>query len=152
MAERLGRADEGEPPLLLVAQHLDPDPGCIADRRRHLVAIGCLTHSRRRHRANLLSAQLFGQPHLGGDDLADFVGLLAEDRPVVIERLVDPRIGPLLHHLLQLPLNRLGNEHPGRIRPNIYGSAERHGVPSHVPRVVGSQAPGAAASRAGGMG
>ena len=36
VAERLGRADEGEPPLLLVAEHLDRDAGGLADRRGHL--------------------------------------------------------------------------------------------------------------------
>src|SRR4029077_6408856 len=45
-----------------------------------------------------------------------------------VERLVDPRIGPLLHHLLQLPFNGLGNEHTSRVRPNIYGGTERHGA------------------------
>ena len=34
VAERLGRADEGEPALLLLAEDLDRDPGGLADRRR----------------------------------------------------------------------------------------------------------------------
>ncbi len=137
--EGLGRADEGESPLLLVAQHVDRDAGRIADRGRDLAAVGGLAHGRRRHRAYLLGAQLSRQAHLGGDDLADFVDLRGKDRAIGVERLVDPRVGALLHHLLQLAVDRLSDEHAGGVGADIDGSAESHRPLIHLPKQSGSQ-------------
>jgi hypothetical protein len=89
--------------------------GTPADPGRRLGAVVRLAHGGGRYRANLLRTQLTGQPHLGGDDVADLLHLLGEDRAVAVERLVDARIGALLHHLLQLPVDRLGDEHAGRV-------------------------------------
>ena len=108
-------------------QHVDPHPGRLADRRRHRLAVAGLADRRGRDRADLLGAELAGQPHLGGHHLADLIDLLRPDRPVAVERLVDPRVGALLHHLLQLPVDRLGDEHAGRVGADIYGSAEHRG-------------------------
>ena len=82
VAERLGRADEGEPPLLLVAEDLDRDAGGRGDRLRHLLAVAGLAHGRGGDGADRLRAELAGQPHLGRDDLADLVDLRRRDRPV----------------------------------------------------------------------
>ena len=76
MAERFGRADEGEPPLLLLAEDLDRDPGGLADRRRDRLAVAGLADGGGRDRADLLGAELLGEPHLGRDDLGDLVDLL----------------------------------------------------------------------------
>ena len=81
MPKRLGRADEGEPPLLLVAEDLDRHSGRLADRLRHRLAVGSLADRGGRNRADLLGAQLLRQPHLGRDDLADFVDLLRRIAP-----------------------------------------------------------------------
>ena len=59
-----------------------------------------------------------------------------------VERLVDPRIGPLLHDLLELAVDRLRHEHARRIRADIYSRTEHgEGVTSNVPRHLGSQPP-----------
>ena len=51
MAERLGRADEGEPPLLLLAEDVDRHAGLLADRCATAFAVGRLAHRRRRDRS-----------------------------------------------------------------------------------------------------
>src|SRR4051795_3030392 len=135
MAERLRRPDECQPALLLVAENLDPHPGRLADRRGGFVAVGRLAHGRGRHRPNLPGAQLPSQPNLRSDNLGNLVDLLRQDRPVGVERLVDPRIRPLLHHLLQLPIDRLRDQDARRVGADIYGSAEHPGLSSMFPDV-----------------
>ena len=73
VAERLGRADEGEPPLLLLAEDLDRDAGVLADLLGDSGAVARLAHRGGRHRADRLRAKLPREPHLGGDDLGDLV-------------------------------------------------------------------------------
>ena len=89
-------------------------------------------------RRGSLGPELARQPHLGGDDLADLLDLLGKDLPLLAERLVDPRIGPLLHHLLQLPIHRLRHEHARGVGADIYGGAEHRPVIHHVPKPPGS--------------
>src|ERR1044071_8598882 len=100
MAQGLGRTDERESPLLLVAQYLDRDAGRIGDRLRDVVAVAGLAHGRGGDGADLPGTELFGEPDLGRDDVADFVDLLGPDCAIAVERLVDPSVGALLHHLL----------------------------------------------------
>ena len=125
--EGLGRADEGEPSLLLLAEDLDLDPGGLADLLRRLLAVARLAHRGGRDRADRLGAELTRQADLGGDHLGDFLDLLGEDLAVSAERLVDPRVGALLHHLFQLPVDGLGDEHAGRIGADVYCGAEHPG-------------------------
>src|SRR6478672_3908286 len=125
MSQRLGRAEEGESALLLLGKDLDRDARRSANRLGRLLAVLRLADRRGRDGADLLRPQLLGQSHLGRNDLADFADFLLGD-PALFNRLADPRISPLLHHLLQLPVNRLGHKQPSGVGPNINGGAKRH--------------------------
>ena len=127
MAEGLGRADEGEAALLLVAEDVDLDAGGRADLPRRPLAIARLAHRGGRYRANRLGAELTRQADLGGDDLGDLLDLVGTDRSVVVDRLVDSGVGALLHHLFQLAVDRLRHEHARRIGADIYCGAEHPG-------------------------
>ena len=135
VAEGLGRADEGEPPLLLLAEDVDRDPGGLGDRlRRPRSPLRRLADRRGGDRADRLGAELARASRTWvattSPTSSIFSGTIA---PVVVERLVDPRVGPLLHHLLQLPVDRLGDEHARRVGADIYRGAE-HGPWIHVRR------------------
>ncbi len=64
MIERAGCADERQPRLLLVAEHLDLDAAALRDRARELVLVGGLADRRGGHRADRLGAELAREPHL----------------------------------------------------------------------------------------
>ncbi len=149
VAEGLRGADEGQPPLLLAAEDLDREARLLGHPRGDLLAVGRLADRRGRDRADRLGAELAGEADLSGDDLRYLGRLPLGDRPVAVERLADARIGPLLHHLLQLPVHWLRHEDARRVGPNIYGGAERHRLISHIPKRPGSQPSLATAARGG---
>ena len=132
MAERLGRADEGEPPLLLLGEDLDRDAGVSADLLGDGGTVARFAHRGGRHGADRLRPELARQANLGRHDLPHLVRLLGRNRPRIPDRLVDPRIGPLLHQLPQLPIARLRHEQARGIGSNIYGGAEHPGTLSEV--------------------
>jgi hypothetical protein len=127
MPQRLRGAEEGEPALLLLGEDLDRDPGGGTDLLGRFPPVLCLADRRGGDGADLLRAELLSEPHLGGDNLANFLDFLLGDPTLAIDRLADPRIGPLLHHLLQLPVDRLRDQQSRRVRTDVYGGAESHG-------------------------
>jgi hypothetical protein len=133
VTQALGRAEEGEPALLLVAEDVDRDPGGLADLARRLLAVARLADRSRRNRPDRLRSELASEPHLRRHQLRNLLDLRRLDRAISVECFVDPRVGALLHHLLQLPLDRLGDEHAGGVGADIYGSAEHQGVPLMFP-------------------
>ena len=124
VAQGLGRADERQATLLVLAQHLDLDARDAGDLGHDLGAVGRLADRRRGHGADRLGAHLLGEPDLGGDHLGDLGDLVGVDRPVVLRGLADPRVGALLHHLAKLALLRLGDEHAGGVRADVDRRAE----------------------------
>ena len=124
MAERLGRADEREPALLLLAQDLDRQPGGLGDLLRRLLGVLGLADRRGGDDPDRLRPELLGEPHLGGDDLGELGDLLVGDLALALRVLVEARVGALLHHLAQLALLRLGDEHAGGVRADVDRRAE----------------------------
>ena len=61
MAERLGRADEGQAALLLLGEDLDLDAGDLLDLLHGLLAVLGVADRRRRNGADRLGAELLGE-------------------------------------------------------------------------------------------
>ena len=78
MAERLGRADERQPPLLLLGQDVDRHPGRLGDQLRRLLGVLGLANRGGGDDPDRLGAELLGEPHLGGDHLGELGDLLGE--------------------------------------------------------------------------
>ena len=130
MTERLGRAEEGEPTLLLLAEHLDLDPGGLRDLGDDLAPVLGLADRRRRDDADRLGAELLGEAELRRHRLGDLGDLLVRDLALRLRGVVDPRVGALLHDRPQLTLLGLSDEHPGRVRADVDRRAE------HRPELV----------------
>ena len=131
-------------PSSSLAEDLDLDPGGRADRRRHLVAVGGLAHRRGRDRADLSAPSSRASRTWVATTSPTSSIFSRQDRAVVVERLVDPRVGALLHHLLQLAIDRLRDEHAGGVGADIDGSAEHPGLPRMFPDARISSAGGSA--------
>ena len=123
------RPDEGEPPLLLLAQYLDRQAAGARHLVDHLLAVGGLPHCGCRDDADRVGIELLGEPHLRRDGLRDLLHLLGADRPVGSRGLAEPRERLLVHHSAQLTLLRLGHEHARGVRADVDRCAE-HGEPS----------------------
>src|SRR3954451_9606576 len=124
MAQRLRCADEGEAPLLVLAQDLHVHPRNPVDLGNDLSAVGGLADCGRRHGPGRLGADLLGEAQLRGNHVGDLIDLRGVDRTLVLRGLVDPRVAPLLHHLAELPVLRLGHEHTRGVRADVDGGAE----------------------------
>ena len=119
MPQRAGRADERQACLLVAREDVHVDAGGVADRRDQLVAVGRQADRRRRHRTQLQGSQLFGEPHLCGDDPRHLGDLLLVDAVVALAALADAGEGALLEELSQLPVGGLGDEQARRVRADV---------------------------------
>ena len=124
MAERLRRADERKAPLLVLGEDLDLDPGDALDLLHGLFAVLGFANGRGRDGADRLGAELLSEPDLGAHDLCGLGDLLVRDAAVALRVGADLRVGALLHHLAELALLRLGDEHARRVRADVDGRAE----------------------------
>ena len=127
VAERLRRAEEGEPALLLVAEDLDRQAGEAADLLRRLVAVLGLADRGGGDDPDRLGAELVGEPDLSRDDVGDLGDLLVGDLAAGLGVAADLRVGALLHDLAQLALVGLGDEHARGVGADVDRRSE------HVP-------------------
>jgi ABC-type branched-subunit amino acid transport system ATPase component len=119
VAERRGGAEERVPRLLLAAEDVDLDARLLLDAGQQLVAVGRLADRVGADRPDRLGAALAGQPHLLGDG-AGHLGRLA-GRDLALRAQAGER--PLLHDLAEPPVGDLGDEQPGRVRPDVDAGA-----------------------------
>ena len=101
--------------LLLLGEDLHRDPRRPADRRGDRVGVARLANRGGGNCADRFGAELTSETNLGGDDLGNLGDLLRDDCAVPVDRLVDAGVGALFHHLLELAVDRLGDEHARRI-------------------------------------
>ena len=127
MTECLGRPDEGQAALLLVAQDLDTEAALALDPRDDLGAVRSLANRRGGDDPNCLRAQLLGEADLRRDDVRDLDDLVLVDRAVVRGPLADLVVGALLHDLAELPALGLGDEDARGIRADVDRRAEHLG-------------------------
>ena len=87
MAEGLGRAEEGEAALLVLAEDVHRHARDPRDLGHDLLPVGRLADRRGGDGPDRLGSQLLGKAHLGGDHLRDLGDLLGIDAPLCCEAL-----------------------------------------------------------------
>ena len=134
VVERAGRADEREPRLLLVAEHLDVDAGALRDRAREAPPgwrpRGSPPSRRRgssRCRARARDGPASRRRRRPRGSSSAGSGRRAE-------ALADPGEGALAQQLAQAAVGRLGDQQPRRVRADVDAAAD------HDAQAIGSHA------------
>ncbi len=107
MPEHLRGTDEGEPRLLVPAQHGDGDVGGRRTAAPHLLVLERVADRRRGDRADGIGTQLAGHADLGRDHARDLVDLVRRDAAVVAQALAEAGERALGEDLAQLAVTGL---------------------------------------------
>ena len=122
--ERVRRAVEGEPRLVLPAEDVGGDPGPRADGVHERGPVRGAPDGGRGDHAQALAALLLRGRALLRDDLRDGgERRLGGIRPCRVEAAPDPGEGAELQHLGETARRRLGDQQPRRVRPDVDAGA-----------------------------
>ena len=147
--ERPRRAQEGQPRLLLPVEHGDLDAAVLADRRAELGAVGGAPDHGRGDGADGPRANLLGERVLLGDDARGLGDPGRRDRPSGRQPAAQAGEGAALQDLAQAAVARLGDQHPGGVRPDIDAAAEHS--PARDVAIIGAMTSGVPAIEVTGL-